>query len=73
MLLAYTVQTELPHIIVALLINNKLHLYNRLRVVNTRELLLLAFVKKVFLAVIVEAVVPLLLTSSRCVEKPQSA
>ena len=73
MLHACVVQAEWPHVVVALSVNNELHLYNRLRVVDTRELLLLAFVEKVFLAVMVEAVVPLLLASSRGVGKPRSA
>ena len=61
------------HVVIAFLVNNKLHLYNRLQVVNTRKLLLLAFVKEVFLAVIVKTVVPLLLALSRGVGKLQSA
>ena len=70
MLLACTVQTELPHVVVTFLVDNELHLYDRLRVVDTRELLLLALVEEVFLAVMVETVVPLLLASSRGMGKP---
>ena len=73
MLLTCVVQAEWPHVVVALSVDNELHLYDRLRVIDTRELLLLAFVEKVFLAVMVEAVVPLLLASSRGVGKPRGA
>lgn len=48
-------------------------MHDRLQVIDTRKLLLLAFVEEVFLAVMVEAVVLLLLTLSRGVGKLRSA
>ena len=73
MLHACVVQAEWPHVVVAFSVNNKLHLYNCLQVVNTRELFLLAFIEEIFLAVMVKTVVLVLLASPRCVGKPQSA